>query len=187
MSIMRWFVAALVAASLSPGLEARDDGPDKYLTKKEGRAVLKEPLTLREQQDGFAGPTATEWTVEPSGRWKVSRIRTEAGQEKREEVSSGMLSASELEELGKALTAQDLSSLPEKSGTAPAVNARLVQLKFGEKVATLAGTPPRRGKPVSEALRQGLAAKKQAVPGVWERFVGISEAVEKSCKGAATP
>ena len=187
MSITRWLVVALVAAVFVPRLKARDDGSGDYLTKKEGRAVLKEPLTLREQQDGFAGLTGTEWTVEPSGRWKVSRFRTEGGQQKCDEVSSGTLSPSELEDLGKALAKHDLSGLPEKSGTAPAVNARLVRLKFGEKVATLAGTPNRRGKPLSEALRQGLEARKQAVPGVWERFVGISEAVEKSCKGAETP
>jgi hypothetical protein len=182
-----FFLATLALGGVSTGPEARGGELGDYLVDREGRKVLKEPLTLREQQEGIAGKTGTVWTVEPSGRWHVSRFRSEKDGERSTPLRSGTLSASELETLAKVLAAQDLAGLPEKTGTAPKVNGRLVTLKFGGKSATLAGLPPRRNQPLAENIRKGIEAKKPEDSGPWERFAHLSHAVETSCSAAAKP
>ena len=182
-----YFLAALVLVGVATGPEARGGELGDYLVDKEGRKVLKEPLTLREQQDGFAGKGGTVWTVEPSGRWHVSRFRSGQDGERLTPLRDGTLSATELEDLAKALVAQDLAGLPEKTGTEPRVNARLVVLKFGQKTATLAGIPPRRDQSLAETIRKGAAAQKPDDPGVWERFARVSQAIETSCPAAEKP
>ncbi len=138
-----------------------------YLAEKDGRKVLKEPLSLRVTQDGIAGKIGIIWTIEPSGKWRISRLHTKDGQENLTSIGSGVLTATELESLAKTLDAQKLIEMPARTGTEPKVNAHIVTLKFGEKTASLNGLSPRRRSTLAEHIKKSAASKAEA--GIWER------------------
>ena len=144
MSMKAFFPSALllVLTTAGPGLAA--DDLETYLTEDKGRKVLKEPLTLREEQGGIAGITGTLWTVEPSGKWRVERFRRDKdGSEDRTPMRSGTLSAAQLEALAKTLAARDLAGLPVKTGRKAPVNPHNITITFGKKSATIQGLPAR--------------------------------------------
>jgi len=171
----------LVLTTAGPGLAA--DDLDTYLTEDKGRKVLKEPLTLREEQGGIAGITGTLWTVEPSGKWRVERFRrNKDGSEHRTPMRSGTLSAAQLEALAKTLAARDMAGLPVKTGRKAPVNPHNITITFGKKSATIQGLPARRGHTVAEHIRKSIAATEKADAGVRERFAHVVEAVESPCQ-----
>jgi hypothetical protein len=187
MSMSLLAALALVGAGVATGPDHGED-PGAYLAEKDGRKVLKAPLTLREEQAGIAGTTGTEWTIEPSGRWTVSRIGPDQGKTRRvTTVRSGTLTAAQVEALAAALAAQDLSGLPEKTGTEAKVNPRRLTIKFGQKTASLTGVPPRRNLSIAENLRKSAPAEPQAGAGIWARFAHVAQVVETHCRAAEQP
>lgn len=175
--------AALLAVSMvaSPGFSS--DEPGAYLTESQGRKMLKEPLTVREEQGGIAGITGTVWTVEPSGEWKVSKFRRDGeGTDHLTPVRTGKLSRAEIDDLAKSLAHGDLAGLPEKSGREAKVNPHNVLIQFGKKTAALEGLPARRVPSVAAHIRKSAPSNEEAGTGVWERFAHITEAVESRCK-----
>jgi hypothetical protein len=176
----------LLVTMTSLGFSGQDVGA--YLIEKDGRKALKEPLSLREVQEGIAGKTAMVWTIEPSGAWRVARARSNKdGSEHLTPVSSGKMSLEQLEALAKVLADVNLTKLPEKTGHAAKVNPHEVILKFGQKTATLEGLPPRRNLKVAELIRQSAPTGEAAEAKVWERFAHVVQAVESHCQQPKTP
>jgi hypothetical protein len=176
----------LLMTMTSPGFGAQD--VKAYLTEKDGRKALKEPLVLREVQEGIAGKTATVWTIEPSGAWHVARARSNKdGSEHLTPVSSGKMAPEQLEALAKVLADVNLVGLPERTGHAAKINPHEVILKFGQKTATLEGLPARRNLKVAELIRKSAPANEAAEVQVWERFAHVVQAVESHCQEAKKP
>jgi hypothetical protein len=169
----------------APGFPGEDLGA--YLVDKDGRKALKEPLTLRVTQDGIAGKTGTVWTIETSGKWRVSRLNTKDGQEHLTSIRTGIMTAAELESLAKTLHAQKLTEIPAKTGTEPKVNAHTVTLRFGERTASLAGLSSRKSPTLAEHIRKSAATKPEAEARVWERFAEVAKAVETLCPTSVKP
>lgn len=176
-------VAGVVVQAASSGGDAR-----AYLTERDGRKELKAPLTMREEQVGFVGTTGTEFTIEPSGRWKVERFRRAGGgKEQYTPLRSGTLSPSQLDALAKSLAAHDLAGLTAKAGREPRANPHRITIRFGQKVSTLEGLPPRRGSaPLADHVRDS-APKDELSSKVWDRFAGLVQAVEKHCPEPKAP
>jgi hypothetical protein len=159
-----------------------------YLGEKEGRKALKAPLTLREEQGGIAGITGTEWTIEPSGQWRVARFSpNKDGTERLSTLRSGTLSPADLESLARTLDGQDLAGLPEKTGPEAKANPHRITLRFGKKTATLEGCPPRRTPSIAENIRKAANAVPGADAAVWERFANVAHAVETHCQASGRP
>jgi hypothetical protein len=176
-------LAGGVAGPNSPG-----DDPSTYLTEKDGRKELKAPLTVREEQSGFAGTTGTVFTIEPSGRWRLERFRPAGGgKEHLTPVRTGTLSLAQLETLAKALAAHDLAGLAAKTGREPKANPHRVTIRFGQKTSTLEGLPPRRGSSsLADHVRKAAPANEQASK-VWDQFAGLVQAVERQCQEPKAP
>jgi hypothetical protein len=188
MSMTASFLTALVLVGAMTDPRPCGDDPDAYLTEKDGRKALKEPLSLREEQGGIAGMTGTVWSIEPSGQWRVARFRYDAdGAERQTPVRGGTVSREQLEALARVLASQNLAELPEKAGREGTVNPHRVTIRFGPKAATLEGLPARRNLTVAELIRKSAPAPDQADAGVWERFAQLAQAVESQCQAPGPP
>jgi hypothetical protein len=74
-SILGSFVTSLVLVGMLTSASFGRQDLGAYLTEKDGRKTLKDPLTVHECQDGIAGKTCLVWTIEQSGEWRVARTR----------------------------------------------------------------------------------------------------------------
>jgi hypothetical protein len=162
--------------------EAGPGGDDlsAYLTGGAGPKRLKEPLTLREEQSGFAGKTGKIRTIEPDGKWRLEAFRTVKGKEEITSTKTGQLDPANLDALAKDLAAHDLMSLPEKLGGDEPVNAHKVILQFGTRRATLSGVMPRlQGDESTKALIM-RSASNRGVAGdkIWARYADLAHAIE---------
>jgi hypothetical protein len=93
----------LAAGSLAPACRAGDVAD--YLSRE---GTLKEPVTLRRDTSGLAGPDSPKgevWTIEVTGEW-TSQV---AG-------AKGKLTAKQLAALAQHLATQDFKSLPRVQG-----------------------------------------------------------------------
>jgi hypothetical protein len=137
MSMRVPLVASLVVLTTLAGRGFGQQDLSHYLTEKDGRKVLKEPITLQEYQEGIAGRSGTVWTIEPSGEWRVGRSRLNRdGSERVTPIRSGTLSSDELEALAKVLSAQNLAAMPEKTGHEAKINPHWITLKTGSLSST---------------------------------------------------
>ena len=169
----------LLVIVTGPGFGGQD--VSAYLTEKDGRKALKEPLSLREVQTGIAGKTATVWTIEPSGEWRIARARSDKdGSEHLTPVSSGKMSPEQVEAMAKVLADVNLAGLPQKTGHAARVNPHEVVLKFGKKTATLEGLPPRRNRNVADLIREYAPSNQATEAKVWGT-------VRSHCPGRGIP
>jgi hypothetical protein len=174
-------VLLLAMVMATPSIGA--DEPSAYLTDANGRKALKEPLTVREQQEGFAGMTGTIWDVGTDGKWKVSRFRRNRdGTEQLTPLRSGTLSSAEIEGLAKSLAEREFAALPAKTGEPAKVNAHTLTIGFGKKTAKLEGLPARRVDSLADHVRTSAPVTEKADASVWARFAHIAEAVESRCK-----
>jgi hypothetical protein len=188
MSMTASFLTSLVLAVMMTDLGYCGQDFGAYLTEKDGRKALKEPLTLREEQEGIAGTTGTVWTIEPSGQWRVARMRHDRdGTERLTPLRSGKLPPDRMEALAKVLAERNLTGMPEKIGREAKVNPHRVTLKFGQKTATIEGLPARRNLTVAELIRKSTPANEQAAADVWDRFAHMAQAVESHCQEAEKP
>jgi hypothetical protein len=188
MSSTASFLTSLLLLVMMTSLGFGGQDVKAYLTEKDGRNALKEPLVLREVQEGIAGKTATVWTIEPSGEWRVARARSEKdGSERLTPVSSGKVSPEQIAALAKVLADVNLAGLPEKTGRAGKINPHEVILKFGQKTATLEGLQPRRNLKVAELIRTSASAHDAAEAQIWERFAHVVQAVESHCQEPKKP
>jgi hypothetical protein len=121
---LAWLSLAAVA------LSARAGEPGDYLSK-DGR--LAQRLEVRDVRGGFAGFTGRQWTVEPSGKWTVHRVRNKPV----EVEASGQLAKEQMEALAKELARYGLRDLPSSKPKRPMANPRVVRIKFGKHTATL--------------------------------------------------
>jgi hypothetical protein len=159
-----------------------------YLTEKDGQKALAHSLSLHEEQEGIAGKTGTVWTIEPSGKWKVARVRyNKDGTERQTPVRNGTLSQEQVTALAKVLTEHDLAGMPEKTGPQSKVNPHRVIIKFGQTKATLEGLPARRNLALADLIRRSAPKNEKAAGGVWERFAQMAQAVESHCRARENP
>jgi len=182
------FLSILVLGGVVSGSISRGDDAHMYLTEKDGRKELKAPLTMREEQVGFAGATGTVFIIEPSGQWKVERFRrVGGGKEELTPLRKGTLTPSQLETLAKALADHGLSELTAKAGREPKANPHSVTIQFGQKTSKLEGLPPRRGpSSLAEHVRKAAPEQEQATK-VWDQFAGLIQAVERHCQEPKAP
>lgn len=162
--------------------EAGPGGDDvsAYLKEGAGPARLKEPLTLREEQDGFAGKSGKIRTIEPDGEWRLDQFRTVDGKEEITGTTSGKLTPAHLDALAKDLATHDLMGLPEKLGGDEPVNAHKVILQFGKKRATLAGVI-RRARPdetTRSVIMKSATSRGASGDKVWARYADLAHAIE---------
>ena len=162
--------------------EAGPGGDDvsAYLAGGAGPRRLKESLTLREEQNGFAGKSGMIRTIEPDGKWRLDEFRTVKGKEEITGTRSGKLTPAHLDALAKDLATHDLMGLPERLGGDDPVNAHKVILRFGKKQATLSGVMPRlqddettRAIIMKSASDRGASGDK-----AWARYADLAHAIE---------
>jgi hypothetical protein len=188
MSFTASLLTSLVLFVMITGPEFGGQDLGAYLTEKDGHKTLKEPLTLRDVQQGIAGKTAMVWTIEPSGEWRVARARPgKDGSEQLTPIASGKLAPEQIEEVAKGLADANLAGMPEKTGVPAKVNSHEIILKFGQKTVTLEGLPPRRNLKVAELIKKSATAHEKATADVWERFAHIVQAVESHCQETKKP
>jgi hypothetical protein len=155
--LLAWPLLATAALSAWAG------EPGEYLTK-DGR--LTQRLEVRDVQGGFAGFTGRQWTVEPSGKWTVHRVRNKPV----EVEASGELSKDQLAALAKELARYGLRDLPTQKLKRPMANPHVVTVKFGKHTATLELN-------AGESLPAVDAEKPRATVG--GRYAGLVNAVTK--------
>ena len=162
---MSCLLSACLLMVLAPGAPA-DDKPANYL--QDGK--LAHTLEIRDVQGGFAGFTGRLWTVEPSGRWTLSRVMNQ----KAEVEKKGELTKEELATLAKELARHDLARLTSKAPGRPMANPHVVSIKFGKLDVSLtlgAGVPLPKPDPENP---------KATIEG---RYAGIANAVQQAVKG----
>src|SRR5262249_29581851 len=137
--------------------------PGDSLTE-DGR--LAQRLEVRDVQGGFAGFTGRQWTVEPSGKWAVHRVRNQPT----ELVASGELSKEQLAALAKELARYRLKDPAGSKPEGPGANPHRVTVTFGKRTATLELT-------AGEPLPAVDPAKPRATVG--GRYAGLVNAVTR--------
>jgi hypothetical protein len=127
------------------------------------KATLKETLTIKDVQGGFAGFTGDQWTVEPSGKWSIATVFNERLTEK----AKGMLTREQMTGLVKELEKYQLASLRNKGeeGT----NPHVVTIRHGKKEVHL-------------ILPTGDALPKPDATSIEGRYAGIAAAVQRLLK-----
>ncbi len=150
----------LAAAALSAG--AGEQASD-YLTKD---GQLLQSLEVRDVQGGFAGFTGKQWTVEPSGKWTVQRVRNKPI----EVEGKGELTKEQLAALAAELARYGLKGLPDSKPARPMANPHVVTITFGKQKATLTLG-------AGQALPKADPTKPRAT--TEGRYAGLVEAVQK--------
>jgi hypothetical protein len=125
------FIACASHAAERTGETGAFMGPD-------GRLLA--PIELKDAQEGFAGLSGTQWTIEPGGTYRVSRFVNE-----RVAVPhrTGRLTATQLTRLAALMQAQDFLGLPSQLGTEQKINPHRISVSFGSRVSTLVLPPGR--------------------------------------------
>jgi hypothetical protein len=124
------------------------------------KAALKETLTVKDVQGGFAGFTGKQWTVEPSGKWKVYEVFNERLTEK----AGGELKKEQLTELARELEKYRLADLSSKGKET--TNPHVITISQGKKSVRL-------------TLPPGDSLPKPDAGSVEGRFSGVASAVQK--------
>jgi hypothetical protein len=124
-------------------LTVSGEGPEAYL---EPDGLLKQAITLTEEQGGIAGPRVTVNAIEPDGsftRRSYTRFVNKDGDEEKrgETVRKGKLTKEQLGTIARELTAQKFAALPSTIGTEVKVNPRSLAIDVGLKRCTLYGAP----------------------------------------------
>jgi len=114
-----------------------------------GAAVLKEKLTLRDLQGGFAGFTGWLTTVNVDGTWTRQQV---FNRQLRPAAQSGKLTATQIKSLQAALNAAEVAKLPAQIGNFRGANPHVVTLTIGNRQSVL--TLPT-GRPLPAALPGG--------------------------------
>jgi hypothetical protein len=170
-----WPTAYLVfLLGLCPTLvcQAAPAGKDlrQFLTP-DGR--LQSSLVLREAQQGFAGVSGEVWTIEPDGRFSITRFLNEKIDAP---YWTRKLSAAERKGLARVLAASRFFELPDSLGSASVVNPQLLTMTFAKKQCTL-------------ALVAGQVVTRETVPPPgdpqlreWRNFIAIVLAIHDLAK-----
>lgn len=121
-------------------------------------------LTVKDSQDGFAGPTGTIWTIKPDCSFEVARFR---GEQVSAPHLKGQLTPEQQSQLAAVLTSVAIETLPAQVGEPAPVNARQLSIDYGGKTAVLnlgMGDPALQG-PSRDSARRVIEISK-AVKGV---------------------
>jgi len=128
--------------------------------------TLKHPITMIEEQGGFAGPKVTIYEIKADGsfvRKSYTRYVDKDGNEKKrgESTREGKLTKEHLDTVAKTLAEHKFVELPKKIGQEAKVNPRTVSIDYGEKRTTLSGDPV--GQPGKAAAESKEGARFSAV------------------------
>jgi hypothetical protein len=157
-------VAAVCVLAAAPQID--DAGQADPWIGKDG--ALRETLTLRDSQEGFAGASGTLLTIEPSGAWRESRFLNEKTQPPHRE---GRLTKEQLGNLLDTLAKLDLPSLPRRLGSAVPVNPHTLTVVAGAHRSAAVLRP-------GESLSTATAREASGVEAeAWRRFAGIVQAI----------
>jgi hypothetical protein len=99
---------------------------------------LSASLTLKDTQDGFAGPTGVVWTITPDCSFTVAH---QIGPKVTEPFRQGRLVPEQQVRLKQLLARAVVTDMPGHLGTGPPVNARRITLSYGDKVSVLTLPP----------------------------------------------
>lgn len=126
-------------------------------------------VSLRDEQQGFAGVTGTRRSIEPDGQFSVTVFVNEHIQSRRE----GRATEAQLRVLADALAASEFSRLPPQIGAEPAVNAHRVTLRVGaeERVLIL---------PAGISVDAAYARARRGLDNPALRFLTIARAIERA-------
>jgi hypothetical protein len=127
------------------------------------------PLEVFELQGGVVGLSGTFYTIEPDGVWLSGSILPGRGK-KGEVTARGTLSGAQLAQLSEQLHRYQLSSLLNHG--APAVNPRVVKIKFGQELRVLNPGLGNHSKEEDQQIRK--------------RYHGILSVVKKLCTPSGT-
>jgi len=111
-------------------------------------------LTVKDSQDGFAGPTGTIWTVKPDCSFEVARFR---GSEVSPPHLRGQLTPDQQSQLAAALSTTAIGTLPDQIGEPAPVNSHKISIEHDGKTAVLnlgMGEAANRGDLVPQASAQ---------------------------------
>ncbi len=170
--VLPWYLVGAVMAGIA--LAGQDPCMEAYLAS-EGK--LRSALELRDAQAGFAGVVEDVFRIAPDGRYTIGRY---LGEKSLEPARGGLLGPAELKFLASVLDAEDFLGLPAELGAGPAINARRITLRFGEKEASLLLMP---GEAPGTAAQTASGASRGPVA----RFAAIFEAVKASLARTGQP
>lgn len=164
-SSLRLLILIVVAVVATAAMACREEGNAIYLDGEQ----LMAPLEVFELQGGVVGLTGTYYAIEPDGVWLSGPILPGKG-EKGTPAARGTLSSAQLAQLSEQLHRHELSSLLNHG--APAVNPRVVKIKFGQEVRVLNPGPDNHSKEEDEQIRK--------------RYNGILSVVKTLCTPSDT-
>ncbi len=96
--------------------------------------ALKETITLRDLQGGFAGFTGWLTTINPDGTWNRRQV---FNQQLREISHQGSFSVDQVKSLNAVLAAARVEQLPERIGQFAGANPHVVTLTVGNRQSVL--------------------------------------------------
>jgi hypothetical protein len=158
-------ISIFVAVMATAATACREEGSTMYL---EGKHLIA-PMEVFELQGGFVGLTGTYYAIEPDGAWRSGPILPGKG-EKGAPTARGILSSVQLAQLAEQLHLHQLSSLVDHG--APAVNPRVVKIKFGKEIRVLNPGPGNHSKEEDQRIRK--------------RYNGILSVVKVLCTPSGT-
>ena len=162
---MRSLLCCTIVAAALAGSPA---GAAPVPLTKDGK--LAQPLVVRDVQGGVAGFNGTEWSVDPSGSFVVSRVRMG----KPEAQKKGDLKPEQLAALVKALARCDAAKELTEAKPFDGANPHLISVKVGDKKLNLWMRP-------GAALPKADPNKTPASESEW--FVLVRESVAKAAGG----
>lgn len=131
--------------------------------------VPAQTMSLRDEQQGFAGITGTRRRIDPNGHFSVTFFVNERVQSRRE----GRANEAQLRALAGALAASEFSRLPPQIGAEPPVDAHRVTLQVGaeERVLIL---------PAGVSVDAAYARARRGLDTPALRFLTIARAIERA-------
>lgn len=146
-------------------LEAQEqsNGANEYLVNT---VALKDNITIKEAQEGFAGITGEILTIEPSGHWELSRFLNDRLKKPHQ---SGQLEQDQLKAIAKLLSKHNFQEMSPVYGRDLKINRHRISISFGEKKITFDLAP--RQQPRDELSKQPEDKN-------WQNFTAIFETIK---------
>lgn len=176
---------AAVLASTTMADEKRYVDDKLYV---DGQGKLRHRLVVQELQSGIAGVNVTEWSIEPDGKWELSEYQLVDGKAQADTkmTKTGTIKSDRILKLASQLSASKLQELPEKLGTAKAVNDHSCVITFGDKKTRVLGLPPRIEGTVKTSIEELVGKADPSDRETLNKIAAIVEAVVAQTSDSAT-
>ncbi len=129
-----FLLGLLIIVAWSTAYAANGDGDMSKILSEDG--TLKETITIKDAQEGFAGVSGKIWTITPSRAWYAAQFFNE---EIYKPYQEGHLAKEELETVARVLADKNFFALSPEFGPGlnDKINRHLITIGFGDTKTTL--------------------------------------------------